>query len=247
MERFSTRAVVLSTVDFGEADRVVTFLTEEHGRLSAFANGARKSKRRFAGALEPFTLLKATLVETRGDVYRLDAVEILDSYGPLREEIGRIARASYAVELMKELCREKEAQPQLFLLLNRFLWALARENAAGLALFRFELLSLEIAGLMPRFDACARCGAKPSEQDVFDPEHGGLLCPGCVPAHLFGTRSSAEAARALVSLQRAKAGTTLEIPGRVREEARAMLSRFVAHHLGKRLKTLDFMKSVGVE
>ena len=67
-------ALVLSTVDYGEADRIVTLFTKDRGRLSAFAAGARTSKRRFAGALEAGTHLRARLVERRGDVYRLDGV-----------------------------------------------------------------------------------------------------------------------------------------------------------------------------
>ena len=66
MERFWERALVLSHLDYGDADRLVTLFTAARGKLTAFAAGARKSRRRFAGALEPFTLIQAKLVERRG-------------------------------------------------------------------------------------------------------------------------------------------------------------------------------------
>jgi DNA repair protein RecO (recombination protein O) len=243
MERFECRAVVLSNLDYGEADRVVTLLSDERGRLAAFAKGARKSKRRFSGALEPFTLLKVRLAETRGDMVRLDAAEILDGFGELRLEIGRVARASYAAELVRELCRDHEPHPDLFALLVRFLEALARKGGGAETLMRFELAALAMAGLMPRLDRCGRCGKLAGPDSLFDPEHGGVVCPNCAAG--MGARLSQQAARALAALQRE--GGWDALPGHVRAEARGLLTRFVSHHLGKRLKTLDFMREVGVE
>lgn len=245
MERFRCTALVLGGVDYGESDRVVTLMTQERGRLAAFARGARKSKRRFAGVLEPFTLLAAQLCETRGDLCRLDGAELLDGFGELREDIGRTARAAYAAELTRELAREREPQPELFALLCGFVAALAREGAGPLQMMRFELSALAAGGLMPRLDACARCGLEDPRDALFDPEHGGILCPRCATG--MGVRVSAAASGVLSALQRPVAGPEIAPAGHVRAEARSLLSRFVAHHLGRRLKSLEFMKQVGVE
>ncbi len=102
MERFEETAVVLSTLDYADADRLVTLFTRSHGKLTAFAVGARKSKRRFAGALQPFTLLRAQLVERRGDTFRLDAADIQETFHRIREDLPRIARALYCLELCRE-------------------------------------------------------------------------------------------------------------------------------------------------
>ncbi|MBI5545543.1 MAG: DNA repair protein RecO [Deltaproteobacteria bacterium] len=246
MERFSSRALVLSCVDYGEADRIVALLTDGRGRLSAFARGARKSRRRFAGALEPFTLLKVQLVETRAELCRLEGAEVLEGFGGLREDIGRVARASYASELVRELVREREPQEELFDLLLGFLLGLASAGFGPQEMMRFELSALAAGGLMPRLDACARCGEEGPRDALFDPEHGGLLCPRCAAG--LGVRVSAEASRLLAALQRPVAGAAEAAPpGHVRAEARALLSRFVSHHLGRRLKSLEFMRQVGIE
>lgn len=245
MERFRCRAVVLSGVDYGDSDRILALLTDTRGRRAAFARGARASRRRFAGALQPFTLLSVQLVETRGDTCRLDSAEVVDAFGELREEISRVARASYAAELVRELAREHEPQPELFELLCSFLSGLARAGAGAAEMMRFELAALAAGGLMPRLDTCARCGAEPADA-LFDPEHGGLLCPCC--ARGLAVRVSSEASRALASLQRPAGGIgPAAMPGHVRAEARALLSRFVNHHLGRRLKSLEFMRQVGIE
>ena len=245
MERLRCQALVLSTLDYGDADRIVTLLTDRLGRIAAFAAGARKSKRRFAGVLEPFTLLEVQLVERRGDTFRLDAAHVLDGFGELRTRLDRIARASYAAELVRELCRDREPHGDLFALLKAFFNALAREEAGPLALMRFELDALAAAGLMPRLDCCARCGTPgPSGLPLFDSDHGGLLCRPCGQG--TGMPISLAAADALGALQDRRRALP-SLPDHVRAEARTLLSRFVTHHLGRQLKSLEFMRQVGVE
>ncbi len=243
MDRFSCRALVLSGVDYGDSDRILALLTDERGRLSAFAHGARKSRRRFAGVLEPFTLIRAQLVETRADSCRLEAAEVLDGFGELRVDLARAARAAYGCELTRELSREREPGGELFGLLLAFLEGLSRGGAGPLEMMRFELGALAAGGLMPQLDACARCGEPSPQGALFDPEHGGILCPPCAAG--LGTRVSAPASRALAALQGSRA--VPELPAHVRAEARALLSHFVSHHLGRRLKSLEFMRQVGVE
>ena len=241
MERFVCRALVLSTVDYGESDRVVSLFTLERGRVTAFAHGARRSRRRFAGALEPFTLLSASLFEGRGELLRLEGAQVLDGFSGLREDLGRASRAAVGCELARDLCREREPHPALFGDLERLLTLLAAGRAGPSHLLHFELLALASAGLMPRLDRCARCGAPPA--DVFDAGHGGLLCERCAGPQ--APRISGAAARALASLQRAEPDG--ELDARVRAEAQALLSRFIAHHLGHGLKSLSFLREVGVE
>ncbi|HEY0839497.1 MAG TPA: DNA repair protein RecO, partial [Vulgatibacter sp.] len=107
-------AIVLGVVDYGDSDRVVTLLTRERGRLPAFAAGARKSKRRFAGALDPFTRLAVRLSEGKGELYFLASCEVLSAHAGLRADLGRIGHAGYAAELCRELCREREPHPEIY-------------------------------------------------------------------------------------------------------------------------------------
>src|SRR4051794_34763090 len=158
MERYQERALVLGTVDYGEADRIVTLFTEGRGKLSAFAANARKSKRRFAGALEPFTLIRAQLVERRGTTIHLGSADIERGFYSTRDDLPRVARALYCMELCRELVREQEAHEQLFYTAISFLDQLEHQVAGPTSLIAFELAALAQAGLMPRFDSCALCG-----------------------------------------------------------------------------------------
>src|SRR3954447_21015721 len=100
-----TRAtgLVLRVVDYGDADRVITFLTRERGKLSAFARGARKSQRRFGAGLQLFAVGEALLVERHGaELLRLDGFTAMETFGTLLGSLDRIAAASYFVELCRE-------------------------------------------------------------------------------------------------------------------------------------------------
>ncbi len=244
MERFAADCVVLSCVDYGDADRVVTLFSREHGKLSAFAAGARKSKRRFAGALEPFTAIRAQLVERRGDTFRLDGADIQRAFFHVRQELPLIARALYAVELCRELVRDREAHPQLFELLVAYLESLDAKAAGPTSLIAFELSALAHAGFMPRFAPCSLCGREVGEDARFDPEHGGAVCAACGPRAAFGVPVPARVLLALAALQR---GERTPVPAEIRQKARALLNLFIAHHLGRKLKSVEFMDQVGLD
>ncbi|MCC6334360.1 MAG: DNA repair protein RecO [Myxococcales bacterium] len=244
MERFTDEALVLSCVDYGEADRLVTLFTRAHGRLTAFAAGARKSKRRFAGALEAGTWLKAQLVERRGDTLRLDGVDVLRSYHHLREELPRIARALYSLELCRELLRDHEPHEALFDALRGYLELLEERQAGPTSLLKFELDALQHTGFRPRFAPCALCGGPTGARPLFDPEHGGVVCEGCAPRVPRGVPVSASLVDALARLQ---AGERTPLPAELRARARQLLNTFIAHHLGRRLKSVDFMEQVGTD
>lgn len=244
MERFSEEAVVLSVVDYGEADRIVTLLTREHGRISAFAAGARKSKRRFAGALEPSTFLRVQLVERRGSMLRLDSVDIVASHPRLRADLPLIARALYCVELARELTRDQEPAPELFALLVQYLSALDARQAGPTSLIAFELTALEHAGLMPRLDACSICGGEGGGAPRFDPSHGGMVCETCNLRARGGVRVEPELLQALRKLQE---GARIPMPAEQRQRARELLNLFIEHQLGRKLKSVDFMAQLGLD
>lgn len=243
-ERFSDEAVVLSAVDYGEADRVITLFTRGHGRLSAFAAGARKSKRRFAGALEAGTHLTARLVTTRGDVGRLDGVDVIKSFYKLREDLPRIARALYCLELCRELTRDHEPHEALFDALVAYLGLLDEKQAGPTSLIKFELDALQHTGFMPRFAPCALCGGPTGDRPRFDPQHGGVVCFACSARVPHGVTVRPEVVTALARLQ---AGERTPLPPELRARARELLNLFIAHHLGRRLKSVEFMEQVGTD
>ncbi len=250
MKRGKLTAIVLRTVDTGESDRVVTLLSRERGKVSAFARAARASRRRFGGALEPFTLVAAEVRERPGaELLGLDSVSPLDAFGGIRGDLARIACAAYAVELARELVRDHEPHDDLFDLLVAYLGALDAAPARPAALRAFELGALRAAGLLPRLDACARCGrALDAGRPVrLDPGHGGLLCASCAPlASPAAPWLAAESAAALARLAEGglAAAATERLAPPAGREARDALAAFIEHQLGRRLSARRFLDEV---
>jgi DNA repair protein RecO (recombination protein O) len=244
MERFVDEALVLGTVDYGESDRVVTLLTRREGKLAAFAAGARNSRRRFAGALEPCTHLRAQLVERRGSTLRLDGVDVVRAYAGLRSELSRIGRALYAMELCRELLRDREPHPELFDITTEWLTALEEGADGPTSLIAFELEALSLAGLRPRFDACCVCGGALGQTPRFDAAHGGGVCGRCQARAPAAGRVAPELLQALAALQ---AGQDMPLAAGLQAQTRGLLNAFIAHHLGRKLRSVDVLQQLGVD
>lgn len=247
--RAKLTGIVLRTVDTGEADRVVTLLTRERGKVAAYARGARASRRRFGGSLEPFTLVTAEVRErTASELLGLESVAPIEAFGGIRGDLARIACAAYAAELSRELVRDHEPHEDLFDLLAAYLRALDTGPATPTALRAFELGALRAAGLSPRLDACARCGRSPPAGPArFDPGQGGILCEACSPWAAPGAPFlSAAAAASLLRLSEGGLGAAAgeSLAPQAGREARDALTAFVEHQLGKRLQARRFLEEI---
>jgi DNA repair protein RecO (recombination protein O) len=248
--RFKLSAVVLRTVDYGEADRVVTLLSRERGKLVAFARGARASRRRFGGGLEPFTQVTAELAERGGGdaMARLDSVSVERSFHHVRGDLARIGCAAYAAELAGSLVRDHEPHAGLHDLLVEYLGRLDAAPAHPAELRIFELGALEAAGFQPRLDGCARCGGDAGVGEggaAFSPADGGLLCERCQAGAVGTTRLSGAAVDALRRFQRGGFGAVGEgLPAPVGRELREALGRFVEQLLGHRLQARRFLDEI---
>src|SRR5262249_17266394 len=127
MERFQERALVLSHLDYGDADRLVPLFTATRGQLTPFAAEAPTDRRRFRGAREAFTLIQGKLAERHGDTLRLDGADVEEAFFAIRQDLSLIARALYCLELCRELVRDREPHPGLFELLLGYLGLLNRK------------------------------------------------------------------------------------------------------------------------
>lgn len=250
MQSSKLTGVVLKTLDYGESDRVVTLLTVERGKVSAFARAARASRRRFGGALEPFTLLAIEAHERRGaELLSLDTVSVVQGFGAIRTDLARIACAGYACDLARELVRDSEPHAELVALLIDYLRRLDAAPARPTGLRAFELGALRAVGFMPRLRECARCGGAVASSGPipFDPAEGGVMCDGCARALPGAIRLSASTAIALARLQSGGLATAEAEPlsREAAVEARAVLSRFIEHHLGVTLPSRKFLDEIG--
>jgi DNA repair protein RecO (recombination protein O) len=177
---FKTEAVVLRSIRFGEADRVLHLYTAERGRVGAVAKGVRRVRSRFGGRLEPFFRVGLVLHEGRGELCTVTAAETVDAHPALREHGGALERATQACDAVLRLFDAAEPNRPAYHLLCRELALLDSEPAAatrahGLA-FRLKLLLA--AGFLPELGSCAACGDG-EHLSGFSASAGGVVCAGC--------------------------------------------------------------------
>jgi DNA repair protein RecO (recombination protein O) len=248
-----TDGLILRLVPYGEADQVATLYTRTHGRITALARGARRSKRRFGGALGHLVVSQLGLrPRTRGEMWTLESAQIVQDFTGLATDVAAFAHTGYAIELLMSLTPAEAPQPELLDLVVALHDAL-RAGASAAVLRAFELHLLDLLGSAPVLDACARCGTI-EELDgrgvVFDPEKGGVVCPRCAPDSRgpavrplpAGARALLLAARAADRFDDARALDPADDGARVDHAAArdAMLS-MITHLVGRPLRAVEFI------
>lgn len=177
-----TEAVVLRSIRYGDADRILHLYSRSHGRLGAIAKGARKPRSRFGGRLEPFFRLDMVLHEGRGDLHTVTAVSTVDGYPRLRGDGAAIGAAARACDAVLRLLDAAEPNRPAYNLLCRYLGLLdgpERGAHAGLATaLSFRLKLALAAGFVPELSSCARCGES-EHLSGFSGAAGGVVCVSC--------------------------------------------------------------------
>jgi DNA repair protein RecO (recombination protein O) len=180
MGPLKTEAVVLRSMRYGEADRILHLYTPEHGRVSAIAKGSRRPNSRFGGRLEPFFRLHLDLHEGRSELLTVTGAQTVEGYGRLRTDARAIDAAARACDAVARLFETSEGHPAVFNLLCNALGLLDREpsRASRARALAFRLKLLVAAGLTPRLVACVACG-RSTELTRFTGMGGGMLCEPC--------------------------------------------------------------------
>lgn len=178
-----TPALVLRTRSYGESDRIVTLLTEQHGKVTGIAKGAKNSRRRFAGTLEPFVRIRAVFQQRpASDLVFLLRCELEGVWRGFVRDLDRFMAGSHVLELTDRMVLGRESGREVFRLVEEALALLDTGSTWDPVLRAFELHLLAITGYAPMLDRCRSC-AQPLDDGApayLAIERGGLLCRACV-------------------------------------------------------------------
>ncbi|HEY8531818.1 MAG TPA: DNA repair protein RecO [Limnochorda sp.] len=244
---YHAEAIVLRSQPFGEADRIITLLTRPEGKVRAVARGVRRTRSRLMGSTQLFTYGSYLLVRGRSDLETLSQGEIRESFRRLREDLDRMAYASYACELVDRLMVEREPdEPVFWLMLAVFRQMEAGAEPFGLVRY-LELALLDRLGYQPELDGCLRCGRAwaPEAGWGISGEAGGLLCPDCAGAQPTRRLSpgAVESLRRMRSLPPERAGV-LRFGAGTAQEVRGALRDLLGARIEGTLKSQAFLDSL---
>ena len=178
-----TEGFVLRAQPLGEADKIVTFLTREEGKIRGVARSARKSRRRFGCSLEPWSRVSLTLFEKEGmELARIDGCDLLESAYRLQEDLETAYLLAYLAEVADLFTRERQSEPHYFRLLGSVLAALKGGLPIQVAVRYFEVWTLRLHGLLPDLARCGACGSSLGKAGAtFQGAGGQILCSRCLP------------------------------------------------------------------
>ena len=252
MSGYTTPALVLKRINYGDHDLIISLFTLDRGKVSVIAKAAKKSVKRFGGVLELFSALEAVIKPGRGKgLPLLQEAALIQPFANIRSDVVKTAYASYWAELVNTWMEEYDRQDLIFNLLTYVFGELDQGTAGTRALsILFQVRFMALSGLAPNLAQCSRCGLDVERVKVpriqFSLKNGGIVCGECsnFASHRVGL--SLGTVKQLVWLQH----RSLEKSSRLRfseqalTEGLALYEAFVPYHLGKEPKSLKFLRQV---
>ena len=174
-------ALLLDVVDLHDADRIVSFLTREHGQKRGVAKGARRKHSRFAGQLQPLAKVRVHWFEKEGrELVRISAVDLLRPADRMQRDLEGLLIGGYLAGHVIEFAQEDEPNEHLYRLLDSTIEALVHGVSRDLAARYFEVWVLRLQGIFPAPSECPVCGREFGEDGAVLPANGdALVCPEC--------------------------------------------------------------------
>ena len=241
-----SEAIILRTYPLREADLLVTLFTRVEGKVRGVARSAKTSKRRFGGALEPMTYVRAFYdVRERQELARLDSCEVLES--PMATEVtyARATALAHVAELLEELLPDREANDAIFRLTLSVLYSM-EGSSIWMPVTYFELWLTRLVGFLPELTECIVCGRTlNSSRAYFHALADGLMCPD--DKRLASSEISNESRTLAAQMFRAPVDSFSAMPWPKTQAAdlRKFLIQTLQRHLEKKLVTAGMLEKGG--
>jgi DNA repair protein RecO (recombination protein O) len=241
----ATPAIVLRSRPYGESDKIVCLLTENYGKVTGIAKGAKRSRKRFANSLEPFSLVNLRFQDRpHGGLVFIQSADLAVAFKRLATSLEKIALASYLSEITDGLTGERDESAPVFEHLKNGLIFLECDDAVPLEfLASYELTLLRLAGYQPALDSCKHCSITRQERAgvrwYFSLVEGGVLCGLCAQSR---SKILPLGSAALTALTRLQKGPDAEpLPAAVLREIRLVIESFLRFHMGREIRSAAFL------
>jgi DNA repair protein RecO (recombination protein O) len=244
LSTYRDEAIVLRKLDYGEADRIFTLLTREHGKVGAIAKGVRRTSSKLASALELFSHIDVQLARGRGALDVITQVVRMPGHR-LEADVERTAHAGLIAELADRVCEDRHPVEGVFELTNFALQELALESDPRRASMYFLVRALDLLGYAPQLDGCANCERQlPAAPAAFVPPLGGFLCPDCIQPGMTEVPAAGLKVLRLMAAGDIELYRRLKLEGGLVDILENVLEAQLEHHLDRQLKSIRFLRQM---
>lgn len=245
---YRTEGIVLKSIEYEEADKIVTIYSKKFGKIQAIAKGVRKTKSKFGSSLEILTYAIFLIYKGR-NVDIISQTEILESFFSTSREVLKFAFAANCVEIVDKLTEERETNIGLFNLLKEVLHYLRKTNDPKLLTLSFRWQVMSILGYKPSLHHCCRCDKTINDQKevYFNIKEGGVICNNCISKNKEG---GIQISLYFLKLSRKLLITPLSVISKATipdiriKELEKITNLFLTYYSEKRFKTETFLKSL---
>ncbi len=237
MKKYNTKAIVLKSVKYKDADKIFTLFTKEYGKIVAIGRGVRKINSRRSGNLDTLNYVSVGIYENNLEFKNIEEVKVIESFRNLKRNLGKSTKAYYIIELVHKSIEEGEQSPEVFDLLLKCLRALERNGYSG-ALFvsYFEMNLMKLIGYQMTTDKCEKCQRVLDDswqKYYFDIENGGLECENCSKN---GVEISMETALCMQPIFDGKLDKKMK---KSTEEVDKLMKMYIGRKLERKFKSLE--------
>jgi len=242
MAQYQVEAILVAVRDWGDADKMVTLFSREHGKVIAFANGARRPKSPLAGGMQLFTHLEVSLMPGK-NYDTVKQCDIKHAFRALQEDFNCMAYGAFIAELTAELCPERQAEPHVFDSLLEVFQILTTRNPRMVAMaWAWQLLLM--MGYSPEVQQCTCCGQDISFPAYFNVASGGAVCIQCEHKDLpIFDKKTYDFIQCLLHIDWQNP-SCFTVTGSTLVQAEALLMGYLGHCLDKPLKSMKFITQV---
>lgn len=242
-------AIVVGYVNYGDADRIVTFLSPKLGVVASIAKHSRASQKRFQGTIDLGNKITGIIRPSQGNLWKVTEANVVSSRHRLRSDLHKIALMTYFCEISGKLGQPETPEPKMFGLLETAIQHL-EEYTTGFGIgyrLAFESKTLSFAGLQPRFLHCIHCRQKADMEPMrILPVEGGVFHQRCLPARSPEYQTPLGSEASLQWLQQAEFGLRSPLMQSIGETMPSgpqwVLSQIIENHLHQSLKSKDFLQ-----
>lgn len=250
MGLYNTKAIVLRTINLSETDKLITFLTEDHGKIKCAAKGARSIKSKFGAALEPMSFIQLIYFgKENQNIYRANHCDILESFQSVRDDFQKIYTAVYFNELTDAMSVDGDRNAKLFHLLLETLHALKNQDNLKTLCPLFEMRIMALSGYMPRLDHCVLCKTTPAGEWInFSYKKSGVACVNCFLQTKPNVRIRAGTLNYLKKLLSIdlRQSRRLKIPKNLEKEIESLTHQMILQYARYELKSYSFIRKMAV-
>ncbi len=254
---FSSNAILLRRIEYGDYDYIITFLSETSGKISAIAKNAKKSIRRFQGSLDLFSAMniQVSFPKKKKDALPvLVNVDLVDPFEEIRTDVEKVGYASYWSEIINFYLEEQKPQSELYELLLFSLDALNSGLISKKVInLLFQIRFMSISGFNPDLKKCGICktcidetGAS-NKKVIFDIQNGSLICEKCkkkAAANSISISKGTLKQLAWINENEISKAGRIKFSDIAIAEGEALLQAFIPFHIGRSFKSLEFLKRI---